>query len=97
MLLPLNNTLQVSLDVGPDLLGLGALLVNFSGVVMVSMLPAVAGIGPGQVAMVEFFGAYGSAETLLACSITLAGGSRIFMAFRNSLRLSFNLPSPVTV
>jgi hypothetical protein len=53
---------------------LGALLVNFSGVVMVSMLPAVAGIGPGQVAMVEFFGAYGSAETLLACSITLAGG-----------------------
>lgn len=53
---------------------LGALLVNFSGVVMVSMLPAVAGIGPGQVAMVEFFSAYGSAERLLACSIALAGG-----------------------
>lgn len=53
---------------------IGAHLVNFSGVVMVSMLPAVAGIGPGQVAMVEFFSAYGSAESLLACSIALAGG-----------------------
>ena len=53
---------------------LGALLVNFSGVVMVSMLPAVAGIGPGQVAMVEFFKAYGSAESLLACSIAMTAG-----------------------
>ena len=59
----------------------GALLVNFSGVVMVSMLPAVAGIGPGQVAMVEFFSEYGSADSLLACSIALAGGMIVVRAF----------------
>ncbi len=53
---------------------LAAVMVNFSGVVMASMLPAVAGIGPSQVAMVEFFGAYGTPEILLACSVSLAAG-----------------------
>jgi hypothetical protein len=52
----------------------GALLVNFSGVAMVGMLPAVAGIGPSQIAMVEFFKAYGTAENLLACSVSLGAG-----------------------
>lgn len=65
---------------------LGAVLVNFSGVVMVSMLPAVAGIGPSQVAMVEFFQAYGTAETLLACSISLAAG---MIAIRSLIGVAF--------
>jgi hypothetical protein len=52
----------------------GAVLVNFSAVALVSMLPAVAGLGPTQVAMVEFFAEYGSAEGLLACSIALSSG-----------------------
>jgi hypothetical protein len=38
------------------------------------MLPAIAGLGPTQVAMVEFFADYGSAESLLACSIALSSG-----------------------
>ncbi len=49
-------------------------LVNFSGVMITSMLPAVAGIGPTQIAMVEFFRAYGSPEALLACSVALSAG-----------------------
>ena len=49
-----------------------AVMVNFSGVVLASMLPAVAGLGPSQVAMVEFFAAYGQKEQLLACSVSLA-------------------------
>ncbi len=58
----------------------GALLVNFSAVAVVAMLPAIAGIGPSQIAMVEFFGAYGTAETLLACSIALSAGMIIMRA-----------------
>ena len=53
---------------------LAVVLVNFSAVVMASMLPAGAGIGPSQVAMVEFFRAYGTPESLLACSVSLAAG-----------------------
>ncbi len=49
-----------------------AVMLNFSGVVLASMLPAVAGLGPSQVAMVEFFAAYGAKEQLLACSVSLA-------------------------
>jgi hypothetical protein len=52
----------------------GAVMVNFSAVALISMLPAVAGLGPTQVAMVEFFAEYGSAESLLACSIALSTG-----------------------
>lgn len=52
----------------------GALLVNFSAVAVVAMLPAIAGIGPSQIAMVEFFKAYGSQESLLACSIAMSAG-----------------------
>lgn len=52
----------------------GAVMVNFSAVALVSMLPAIGGLGPSQVAMVEFFRAYGTAESLLACSIALSSG-----------------------
>jgi hypothetical protein len=52
----------------------GALLVNFSGVVLVAMLPAIAGIGPTQIAMVEFFKLYGTQESLLACSVAMSAG-----------------------
>jgi hypothetical protein len=52
----------------------GAVMVHFSAVALVSMLPAVAGLGPTQVAMVEFFRNYGTAESLLACSIALSSG-----------------------
>lgn len=53
---------------------LGALLVNFSAVALVAVLPSVAGIGPSQVGMVEFFREFGSREQLLACSIALSAG-----------------------
>lgn len=58
----------------------GALLVNFSAVALVSMLPAVGGLGPTQVAMVEFFHEYGTADRLLACSIALSSGMIVLRA-----------------
>ena len=58
----------------------GALLVNFSGVVLVAMLPAIAGIGPSQIAMVEFFKLYGTPESLLACSLAMSAGLIVMRA-----------------
>ncbi len=56
------------------------LLVNFSAVALVATLPAVAGIGPSQVAMVEFFREFASRESILACSIALAAGMIVMRA-----------------
>jgi len=53
---------------------LGDFLVNFSAVALVAVLPSVAGIGPSQVGMVEFFSPFADRETLLACSIALSAG-----------------------
>jgi len=53
---------------------LGDFLVNFSAVALVAALPSVAGIGPSQVGMVEFFSPFADRETLLACSIALSAG-----------------------
>ncbi|MBW2273561.1 MAG: flippase-like domain-containing protein [Deltaproteobacteria bacterium] len=58
----------------------GALLVNFSLVALAGTLPAVAGIGPSQVGMVEFFRNYGDRESLLASSIALSAGLIVFRA-----------------
>jgi hypothetical protein len=62
----------------------GALLVNFSTVALVGTLPAMAGIGPAQVAMVEVFKDFGSQEALLACAIALNVGM-------NGMRLAIGL------
>ncbi len=52
---------------------LGDLVVGVAGVALVSALPiAVAGIGPGQIAFVELFKHWSSAETLLACHLTMS-------------------------
>lgn len=61
-------------------------MVNFSGVLLASMLPAVAGIGPSQVAMVEFFAEYGTPEQLLACSVSLAAS---MIAMRALMGIAF--------
>jgi hypothetical protein len=58
----------------------GDLLVNFSLVALAGTLPAVAGIGPSQVGMVEFFREFGDRETLLASSIALSAGLIVFRA-----------------
>ena len=58
----------------------GALLVSFSAVALVAMLPSIAGIGPSQIAMVEFFRAYGTADNLLACSIAMSAGLIVMRA-----------------
>ncbi|MDP6979466.1 MAG: lysylphosphatidylglycerol synthase domain-containing protein [Myxococcota bacterium] len=65
---------------------LSVVMVNFSGVVLASMLPAVAGIGPSQVAMVEFFAAYGAKEQLLACSVSLSAS---MIAMRALMGIAF--------
>ncbi len=65
---------------------LGDLLVNFSAVALIAVLPAVAGIGPSQVGMVEFFREFGSPERLLACSIALSAG---MITMRALIGLSF--------
>ncbi len=50
------------------------LLVNFPAVALAATLPSVAGIGPSQVGMVEFFSPYSKRETLLACSLAVSAG-----------------------
>jgi len=64
----------------------GDLLVNFSLVALAGTLPAVAGIGPSQVGMVEFFSSFGDRETLLACSIALSAG---LILFRGAIGMLF--------
>jgi hypothetical protein len=56
------------------------LLVRFSLVALAGVAPAVAGIGPSNLAMVELFKAFGSPESLLACSLALAAGMIVLRA-----------------
>jgi hypothetical protein len=65
----------------------GALVVDVALVALVGALPiAVAGIGTTQAAFVYLFGAWGSADQLLACSLALSAG---ILALRASLGLAF--------
>ena len=64
----------------------GYLIFAIPLLVMVSLIPAVAGLGPGQVAFVEIFSRWGDAETLLACSLGLSAG---LIVMRASLGLAF--------
>lgn len=48
--------------------------------IVVAMIPSVAGLGTGQVAFVEVFGRYGDDETLLACSLAFSTGLIIMRA-----------------
>lgn len=62
-------------------------IVNTVGVALVAALPiAVAGLGTSQAAFVYLFRPWGSAETLLACSLTLSAG---LIALRAGLGLLF--------
>jgi len=56
------------------------LLVRFSLVALAGVAPAIAGIGPSNLAMVELFKSFGSPETLLACSLTLSAGMIVLRA-----------------
>jgi hypothetical protein len=53
---------------------LGDFLVNFPAAALAAFLPSVAGIGPGQVGMVELFSRFADRESLLACSLALSAG-----------------------
>ena len=48
--------------------------------IVVAMIPSVAGLGTGQVAFVEVFGRYADAETLLACSLAFSTGLIVMRA-----------------
>jgi len=48
--------------------------------IVVAMIPSVAGLGTGQVAFVEVFGRYGDDETLLACSLAFSTGLIVLRA-----------------
>lgn len=48
--------------------------------IVVAMIPSVAGLGTGQVAFVEVFARYADAETLLACSLAFSTGLIVMRA-----------------
>lgn len=50
------------------------LMVSVPVLIVVAMIPSVAGLGTGQVAFIEVFGRYGDEENLLACSLVLSTG-----------------------
>jgi hypothetical protein len=54
--------------------------------IVVAMIPSVAGLGTGQVAFVEVFGRYADDETLLACSLAFSAG---LIVMRASMGLLF--------
>jgi hypothetical protein len=54
--------------------------------IVVAMIPSVAGLGTGQVAFVEVFGRYGDEQTLLACSLAFSTG---LIVLRASMGLVF--------
>jgi hypothetical protein len=56
------------------------LLASVPILIVVAMIPSVAGLGTGQVAFVEVFGAYGDDERLLACSLAFSTGLIIMRA-----------------
>jgi len=65
----------------------GDVVVGAFFVALVAALPiAVAGLGTGQLAFVELFGAWAAAETLLACHLTL---SLLLIALRGGAGLLF--------
>ena len=56
------------------------LLAGVPILIVVAMIPSVAGLGTGQVAFVEVFGRYGDDETLLACSLAFSTGLIVLRA-----------------
>jgi len=48
--------------------------------IVVAMIPSVAGLGTGQIAFVSIFSRYGNEETLLACSLAFSAGLIILRA-----------------
>ena len=62
--------------------GLGLLLALAAVpiLIVVAMIPSVAGLGTGQVAFVQVFGRYGDDETLLACSLAFSTGLIVMRA-----------------
>jgi hypothetical protein len=59
---------------------LGFLLAAVPILIVVAMIPSVAGLGTGQVAFVEVFGRFGDDETLLACSLAFSTGLIVMRA-----------------
>lgn len=62
------------------------LLAGVPILMVVSMVPSIAGLGTGQVAFIEVFQRYAAEETLLACSLTLSAG---LIVLRSAMGLSF--------
>ena len=62
------------------------LLAGVPLLIVVAMIPSVAGLGTGQVAFVSIFARYGSEETLLACSLAFSTG---LIALRAGMGLLF--------
>lgn len=56
------------------------LLAGVPILIVVAMIPSVAGLGTGQVAFVEIFGRYGDDETLAACSLAFSVGLIVLRA-----------------
>ena len=56
------------------------LLASVPILIVVAMIPSVAGLGTGQVAFVAIFGRYGDEQTLLACSLAFSTGLIILRA-----------------
>lgn len=56
------------------------LLAAVPVLIVVAMIPSVAGLGTGQVAFVEVFGRFGDDETLLACSLAFSAGLIVLRA-----------------
>lgn len=62
------------------------LLASVPVLIVVAMVPSVAGLGTGQVAFIEVFQRYAPEETLLACSLALSTG---LIVVRAAIGLSF--------
>jgi len=56
------------------------LLAGVPLLIVVAMIPSVAGLGTGQVAFVSIFARYGSEEALLACSLAFSTGLIVLRA-----------------
>ena len=65
---------------------LSYLLASVPVLIVVAMVPSIAGLGTGQVAFIEVFGRYASEEELLACSLALSAG---LIVLRAAMGLSF--------
>jgi hypothetical protein len=56
------------------------LLVGVPLLIVVAMIPSVAGLGTGQIAFVSIFARFGDEETLLACSLAFSTGLIVLRA-----------------